>query len=70
MYQNQNGIKMENDLSELRQTGALVAAYQVDMLCLAETNLDWEAREVKSKVLQVLRNHWKSSKVATSSSNW
>jgi hypothetical protein len=70
MYQNQNGIKMENDLSELRQTGALVAAYQVDMLCLAETNLDWEAREVKSKVTQVLRKYRKSSKVATSSSSW
>jgi hypothetical protein len=70
MYQNQNGIKMENDLTELRHTGALVSAYQVDMLCLAETNLDWEARDVKLRVIQVLRNHWKTSKVATSSSSW
>jgi hypothetical protein len=70
MFQNQNGIKMENDLSELRHTGALVAAYQVDMLCQAETNLDWEAREVKDRVLQVLCSHWRYSKVATSSSEW
>jgi hypothetical protein len=70
MYQNQNGIKMENELSELRHMGALVAAYQVDMLCLAEMNLDWEAHEVKNKVTQVLRKHWRSSKVATSSSSW
>jgi hypothetical protein len=50
--------------------GAIVASYQVDLLCLTETNISWEARDVKHKVLQHLRKHWRKSKVATSSSSW
>lgn len=50
LFQNVNGISKYNDFGDAHEIGFAAEQLQVGILGLAETNLDWRARDTKNSI--------------------
>ena len=70
LFQNVNGISRYNDFSDVHEIGSAAEGLSVDVLGLAETNLDWQARGTRHDVQSRLQRYWKHSKIGVTSSDY
>jgi hypothetical protein len=68
IFQNINGISTANDFVSASEIGFRADADQVDILCLAETNLDWGFNQHRRSCESHWRPFWKVMKLVTASS--
>jgi hypothetical protein len=57
-FQNVNGVSAANDFSAASEVGYSSDANQVDILCMAETNLDWGYKHTRQACNEHLRPFW------------
>lgn len=69
-FQNASGINKLEDFSDVHEIRLLAEQFQVGILGLAETNLDWRARDVKTNVQNRFKKYWKQSAMAFTSSDY
>jgi hypothetical protein len=67
-FQNTNGISAANGFVAASEVGFTSNANEVDIHCLAETNLDWEYKDTRHACNEHLRPFWPISKLVTASS--
>lgn len=70
LFQNVNGIGMHNEFSDVHSIGFTSEQLGINVLGLAETNTDWQAKDLRQGVHLRLRRYWKHTKIAFSSSDY
>jgi hypothetical protein len=69
LYNNCRGIQQESNFAKCHEIGDTVNEMNVDILGLAETNLDWSNHETDNACDSIFRKHWGPTKVNKSSSD-
>ena len=67
IYQNINGIPITQDYNAFHDIGHNAQLMGAQILCLAETNVNWTARSVIHRSTSVLRKYWNHLKISHSS---
>jgi hypothetical protein len=68
LLQNTSGLDARTDYRKLNYLAHSMAAYQVDIGCLAETNVDWKKPTANYECNTILRKHFKHHRLVTSTS--
>ena len=68
VFNNVNGISPRDKFAKAHIIGSSGDMLQADLIGMAETNVHWSYKDARSQCINVLRNYWSSSKVATSAS--
>ena len=69
LFQNVNGLSTSNDFSDVHEIGFAAEQLGVHILGMAETNIDWQARDVRVNITSRFRKYWKHSKISLASSD-
>jgi hypothetical protein len=69
LYNNCRGIPQESNFAKCHELGDTVNEMNVDILGLAETNLDWSNQETANTCDAIFRKHWGPNKANKSSSD-
>jgi hypothetical protein len=69
LLQNPNGLDAKTHYRKLELIAKNMAAYQIDICCLPETNIDWKKLIALKECHASLRNHLRHHRLITSSSS-
>ena len=68
LSQNINGISPVYDFNKWKETLQSTTTYEVDFLCLSETNLEWKHPKVLNALLEINKSFFQTSRLTTSTS--
>ena len=67
LFANINGISSQNIAQDCNQIGFIADSHSIDLLALAETNINWNNRTTNHQVRNIMKKYWPQSLMATSS---
>ena len=69
IFSNINGIPHYNNVQNTSQVCMAADTAKADILCLAETNLDWNHGNIKHNFTSQVHQYWQCTQITTSSSD-
>jgi hypothetical protein len=70
LFQNVNGISQQHKFAKRHIIGSEAELLEVDILGMAQTNINWHQQEPTLRCTHIFRNYWKQTKIGTSTSSF